>query len=483
MRTSVVFLTLSWYAGSGLAQVSGHFVETSNMTEARFGHTATLLPNGKVLIAGGHGTAKALASAELYDPDRGFISTGSMNAPRASHSATLLPDGRVLIVGGSTDTAVELYDPETGSFSRGPGMSTPRYAHTATLLNNGKVLIAGGSSGARDLDTAELYDPAEGTFTPTGNMTLSHVGHRATLLPDGRVLISPAGDGEDVDLGRTEIYDPDGGSFHAVVAGQPAFGSADTANLLFNGKVLITLGAPECDGASAAEIFDPVDSSSPLFSATGAPVSGICRPQAALLSDGSILVAGGWFAGPIAQVYDAGSGSFSRTGDMTTGRHDHTATLLNDGTVLIAGGSRPAGDPLDLATYSCCVALAGAELYYPATLKPAAALLSLSREGYGPGAIQHAGTYEVVSDQDPATPGEAVIIYCTGLVDGSVIPPQVSIGGRMAEVLWFGNTPGFTGLNQINVRVPAGMSPGPAMPVRLYYLGRPSNLVTIGVGQ
>ena len=488
LRIAALLAGFGWGASIASAQPPGTFTATGSMLNRRTEHTATLLPNGKVLIAGGISQfGQGISSAELYDPSTGgFSATGSMSETRISHTATLLPDGQVLIAGGygNQGAAVasatgELYNPRTGTFTPTGQMSVPRFSHSATLLNSGKVLIAGGGGGDpyAKTATAELYDPVTGVFTPTGNMTAPRSQHFATLLADGRVLIVPGGDGDE-DTGA-ELYDPMTQTFGLTGWGNPYQMIAATATLLTSGKVLVTLNPPECDILGMeAQSYDPAEGQ---FAPVSNPVSGLCRPSGTLLSDGMVLIASGWFAGPLAQIYDPASGAFSRTADMTTDRHDFTTTLLNDGTVLMSGGAHSVGNGLDLGSYMCCIPLASAELYHPATLKPAARLLSLSGDGIGAGAIQHAATYQVVSDQNPAVSGEIVIIYCTALIDGSVVPPQVSIGGRMAEVLFFGDAPGFPGLNQINVRVPGGIAPGPSVPVRLNYLGRPSNEVTIGV--
>jgi galactose oxidase-like protein len=232
---------------------------TGSLKTARFHHTATLLPDGRVLVAGGQDRSDSLASAELYDPATATWSdTGSLNTPRDSHTATLLPNGMVLVAGGENDrlhalASADLYDSATGTWSATGSLNTARYDHTATLLPNGMVLVAGGNPG--ELDSAELYDPATGTWSLTGSLNDGRADHVETLLPNGMVLVA---DGTPFPLASAELYDPTTGIW-SLTGSLNAPRKDHAATLLPNGMVLVTAGARGYGKAplASAELYDP----------------------------------------------------------------------------------------------------------------------------------------------------------------------------------------------------------------------------------
>ncbi|PTL81467.1 hypothetical protein DAT35_24550 [Vitiosangium sp. GDMCC 1.1324] len=235
------------------------------LNQQRFHHTAVLLPNGKVLVAGGRTSeydGTLLASAELYDPATGtWTYTGSMNTARAFHTMTLLPGGKVLVAGGSDASetllsSAEIYDPATGKWTDAAGMSTGRASYTATLLPNGKVLVAGGSGIDVALSaSAELYDPATGTWSATGRMKDPRRFHAATLLPNGKVLVAGGYHQATGILTASELYDPATGTWSETWA-MNVDRYRQTCTLLNDGTVLAVGGVSNHDQASA-EYYTP----------------------------------------------------------------------------------------------------------------------------------------------------------------------------------------------------------------------------------
>lgn len=337
--------------------VSAHgFVADGNMTSARALHTSTLLPGGMVLITGGANLGAAstvLGSAELYNPNAGtFSATGNLQTARAWHTATLLNDGRVLVAGGCSVAlagplaSAELFDSSGATSTATASMNTARCGHTATLLANGKVLVTGGTdSTGTALASAELFDPTTDTFSSTGSMQTARKEHTATLLASGKVLVAGGIDDKSTDLDSAELYDPTAGTFTTLVGMMTAARAGHTATMLTSGadvgKVLLAGGTDATGKAqNTAELFDPAPQS---FTATSNMTTAHAYYTATLLLDGAVLLAGGVDATgsqtSVAELFEPSSENFSATGSLILAREQHAATPLANGQVLVTGGS------------------------------------------------------------------------------------------------------------------------------------------------
>jgi hypothetical protein len=349
----------------------GQRVAELQMTTPRADAAAVALKDGRVLICGGTVSGNVggvLSSAEIYDPAaHTFTPTGSMTAAREGATATLLNDGRVLVAGGAQNigfraelASAELYDPAAGAFTATGSMHTAREGHTATLLRDGRVLVAGGSdNGVHTLSSAEIYDPSSGAWTGAGDMTQPREAQVAVRLKSGKVLIAGGGRG-DVPGGyvayqTAEIYDPAAGIFTALSARMNLDRVGAGAVLLGDGRVLIAGGKSSkmilnelgpnlisLTPLKSAEVYDPESSS---FIRVGDMREPHYLPTLTRLRDGTVLVVGGWrMQGPLvigmrdAEIFEPNAAGFVKVGLTHVARLENTATILPDGDVLIAGG-------------------------------------------------------------------------------------------------------------------------------------------------
>ncbi len=481
-------------ASKTVSVVTGTFLKNPRDLAARSLHTGTLLTDGRVLLAGGDAgipdwnettglpivssESDIVATAELFDPvteTSAFV--GSLATARAQHAATLLNDGRVLVAGGLDATgtplaSTEIYSPASGAWTAGPPMSTARELPSATLLADGRVLVAGGSNASGVLATTEIFDPVANSWTTAETMISPRVLHSATLLGDGRVLaaggLSGAGtgtasssaelynptsntwqaapaiphggvyaqgavllpSGKVLQLGQAaEIYDPvantwadsqAGSDTGLVVTGPGGVGDATTAILLPNGTVLAAGGY--FFGFNWA-IYDPVAQEWTSSTVTGAPAWGIAGTYSSVtaLQDGRVLIDGGVVNSyPLASgqsvpgitLYDPTQGSWSFSGSQAHSGYYGASGVLGNGQVLVAGGADvqqgPAGD----------TAVAAADLFNPSTNRwSAAAPMSTARQQHTATVLQSGemlvtgGTSGVYSWLDSASVLSSAEIY------------------------------------------------------------------------
>jgi N-acetylneuraminic acid mutarotase len=332
------------------------FAPTGSMATARLEPSATLLADGRVLVAGGHdfGTT-TFNTAEIYAPASGsWSAAGTLSTPRTNHTATRLGNGKVLVAGGvvlspggTALSSAELYDPTTNAWSTTASMATARWGASASLLPNGKVLVAGGFGDRNNstvLASAEIYDPNTNAWSPAGALSVARAQYTATLLANGMVLAAggAGSPGGTVDLASAEIY------YSITNAWSPA-GTLTvprrrhTATRLPNGKVLIVGGTNTGSAIASAELYDPATNA---WSSAASLSAARVAHSATLLNSGKVLVAGGATSSiprtlMTTEVYDPAQATWSADTPLLQARYYHVAMKLADGSVLVAGGTDP----------------------------------------------------------------------------------------------------------------------------------------------
>lgn len=338
-----------------IIQRSSNWTSNNQLNAQRANHTATLLPSGKVLLAGGVNRSGVMASSELYDPEtKRWTASGVMNQARNLHTATLLLDGTVLAAGGfrtgtstGATSSAEIYYPDSGAWVPTASMNDARSYHTSALLPDGNVLVAGGyDAGGNYLNTSEVYISTGRVWRRAGNLNNARAQHIMTLLPTGEALL--AGGLNPSILSQTETFNPQTGVWTSR-ASMNTQRHSHGARLLQDGRVLVSGGDDGFGEIGSAEVYYRgtdqwvYTQNLPLTSPNGNNMAlARLKHNAVLLPNGKIVLVGGVQALggliTLTEGYSVADSSWQAQGSLITAREHHTTTLLKDGNLLTAGG-------------------------------------------------------------------------------------------------------------------------------------------------
>ncbi len=357
-------------ASSSTWGASGTWSALANVHSARDGHTATLLSNGNVVVAGGENNNLVISSTEVFSPTTGsWTVSGNLNVARANAGAILLPSGMVMIAGGCTSNcqagttgSAELFNSVNNSWSSTGSMIQSRTYFGMVLLPSGKVLAAGGCTGLNAngctavTAKAEVYDPSTGKWSATGSMIAARGALTTTVLPNGMVLAAGGLNAAGTALASAELYNPSTGKWTAT-GRMNAARDEHTATLLATGNVIV-VGGENAAGISTnrTELYNP---STGKWTLTGNVNTGRLEHTATLLMNGNLLIAGGTQVTSTstkvlasAELYNPSTGKWSTTGSMANARTGHAASIMSSGTVMVISGTGNNNDLLSVESYA-----------------------------------------------------------------------------------------------------------------------------------
>ena len=356
----------------------GRWVSLPSMSVPRLGFTATVMLDGRVLVVGGRTKSLAVSPdgaptsvVEEYDAaTKRFTRVASLGIPRAGHSATLLPSGRVLVAGGDPTGTAEIYDPSANTWTLAAPMPQVRYDHAAALIAGGRVFVTGGASappmgigphGAQPAQLpAAIYDPASDSWKVAATPRYDRpVYPTATLLGNGRVLVVGGQymySSVDQRTETSELYDPAGNAWSAVPPETRTFARQyHSATLLRDGRVLVAGGLLNDGSVAVVVVYDPVANG---WTVEPNMIEGRCGHAAALLATGRVLTFGSgcWIdSSASAEEFDPTTNRWYAVASLAAPRGDIQPAVLLDGDVLALGGGMPTNVPT-----------AAAELFVPA---------------------------------------------------------------------------------------------------------------------